>query len=563
VFKELKVSGWEEELSRALEYRKSYGLENSWKDNEALFYSVHPSLANAGPNLIVSTGDALLSALVESDPAMLVSPATSGDVLGARMLEALDNDLLEDLGLSEEMEIAALHCFLYGKGIFKIGYDSEWGWDESFGLGRKKPLGLSLTQFDSKGQRIEFREDIRPGMPWVRAVLPHDILVPWGVRSCEDAPWIAHRVVRHVEDVKADVKYSGTRDLQPVMSMKDFMKSYTTVPKPLRVGHTDFRLGEGSSNVEFVELFEIHDRRTGKIYVIATGHDKFLRNDTDLLQTKGLPFVDFSFIPAARSFWVTPDALYLNPQQAELSDITLQAAKQRRLSVVKAVVKDGAMSDTQISLLTSPDVGGVVKTSNGEDPRTAVAFMTPSNNNMLLYQDAEAVRRDAREMVGFSRNQMGEYEASGRRTAREATIVQMSSSSRLTRREKIVKNAYRKLMMKINSLIFDLWTTPRWVEFMGVDGARKWAEVTGSQLRGNYRYKVDFTASGERLKARRIEALGMYQTLMMDPAVNQMKLREMLELSMNDPEFTGLFSGQEAQSQGQGQAPQETSNAGV
>jgi hypothetical protein len=61
--KELTAMEWQEELDRALEFRQIYGGENKWAKIEKLFYNRDESNAHAGPNLIMATGDALLSSL--------------------------------------------------------------------------------------------------------------------------------------------------------------------------------------------------------------------------------------------------------------------------------------------------------------------------------------------------------------------------------------------------------------------------------------------------------------------------------------------------------------------
>jgi hypothetical protein len=53
---------------------------------------------------------------------------------------------------------------------------------------------------------------------------------------------------------------------------------------------------------------------------------------------------------------------------------------------------------------------------------------------------------------------------------------------------------------------------------------------------------VAFSDAGfETLEARRQQALMLYQTLAMDPAIDQIKLRQYLARAFNDPEFTTLW----------------------
>ena len=542
--KDLSVEEWREELARGLEFRRQFGVEDSWSDLEALYYGVRKSDAkSAGPNLIMSTGDSLLSDLCVPTPAIVVKARQNVSIDHVRVLESVDNEFLEDLRIEEEVEASTLHAFLWGRGIIKCGYDSEFGWTPKDTMREGDfPLGLSLSQFDSKGNLIEYDANVRPGMPWVRAVLPHDIVVPWGVRRLRESPWIAHRVVRHIDDVKADDKYSKTRDLEPVMSMEDFVQSYNTVQKRYRSGQewvSKTSSSEVSGHAEYVELWEIHDRRTGKVKVIATGHDKFLRDDDNILGGNGLPFVEVGFVPATRSFWVTPDAYYLRYHQAELTDIAIQSGKQRRISVLKFLYDKGAIESSELEKALSSEVGIAAAVNEGRDMSKAVMSLTFPNNNLALQQDAEYIRRNARELVGLSRNQMGEFESAGRRTATEAGIVSRASDKRMGRRENTIVRTHKEIFKILNGMVFRFWTTPRWTKIVGQDGAESFVRFVGTQLKGDYSYDITFTEEGGfSMTNRRQTAVNLYSMLAQDPQVDQTRLKLLLSKAFNDPEVS-------------------------
>lgn len=538
--KELTVEEWNEEINDGLEYRRTYGLEDEWPSLEAMFYSIHETSKDGGDNLIAATGDSLLSQLNVPKPSFLVKAKRPDLSAAARVVESVDNSLIEDLELDDAIDTSSLHAFLFSKGIIKFGYDSEFGYDQNYVLG--EDLGLTMTQFDINGKRIEFG-GAKPGMPWCASCLPHDIVVPYGVVKAKNSPWVAHRVVRHVEDIKKDVKYENKKMLQPIMSMEDFTKSYLSTIKPYRVGKYDTHY-HGTRGVHFCELWEIHDRRTGKIYVIATGHSKFLRNEADLMQLDGgLPFVDFGFIKAARTFWTTPLAYYLKPNQAELADITHIASLQRRISVLKFLYGEDALEDGELDKILSPRVGVGAKVKGGIPLKDAIAILTAPNNNPMLYNDAEFVRKNARETVGFSRNQAGEYEQTGRRTAHEAQIVKEAADLRISRKGKVIKRVYEESIRKINQIIFEFWKTNKWTEVAGPNGAA-WISYVGNNLRGDYAYETQFSpASMDSLAERKQMALQMYAALSQDKTIDQVKLRIFLVNAFNDREFADLFGG--------------------
>lgn len=532
-FRELHPDEWMTEIEHGLEYRKRFGLEELWPDIEATYYNVHESMANDGPNIILSQGDALLSTLTTPSPYLKLSALSPECVDKAPVLEAVDNSLFEELRISSVVETSCLHAYLFGTGIIKLGYDSEWGYDPSLDLGGSMKIGLTLSQLNKTGTRqIESNSMVQPGMPWARSCMPQDIVVPWGVKDLQDAPWIGHRVVRHVDDLRSDAKYENTRDLKPQISMRDFVESYRSLQKMYRKG--------GTQEAEFIEFYEIHDRRTGKIICVTWDHPRFLRKDDNALQIDNqLPFVRISFTPRTRAFWTTPDAAYLYHSQCEVSDIARQKTKQRRISVLKFLYDGDSLSEEELQKILSPDVGVAAKVEAGRDLSRAIIKLENTPTNYLDIQE-ESIRANAREQIGFSRNQVGEYQG-GRKTATEAGIVDRSSQLRMSRRGLLVKRVYEDIIKIINPIIFRNWTLSRWVKIIGQEVADEFISVNGPQMEGRYSYKVEFVDEKE-IDQRKMQALQLYMSLSQDPSVDPLELRKYLVGHVNDPAFGKLFN---------------------
>ncbi len=533
---------WREELERGLEFRARFGLEDMWGQHEAIYYNVHESMMNDGPNIFLSQGDAMLSTITVPSAAVRVKATKPEEVNPAPLVESLSNKFLRDLAISDEVETASLHAYLFGAGFIKIGYDSEWGYDPSLDIAGKLQFGMTLSQLNSKGdRRIEYNSGISPGYPWAKAVMPHDIVVPWGTHRLEHAPWIMNRVVRHIDDLKADRKYENTRDLNGQISMQDFYDSYRTkMAGKLRSQRMRSSDVARSRNTDYVEMWEIMDRRTGRIYVITRDSDKYLRNETNTLQIDNeLPYAHIGFTPRARSLWTTPDCYYLYHVQSELSDVAVQRTKQRRISVLKFLYDSDAISETELEKILSTDVGVAAQVEGGHD-LTKVIQKIDNTPNMALAQEEDLLRANAREQIGFSRNQLGEYQ-SGRKTAREVDTVERSSQLRMSRRGLMVKKLYEKAIRTINNIAFTYWTTPRYVEVMGAQNASQWAKVNGPALRGRYHYQIDLTDEAE-LQSRKMQALQLYGVLRQDPSIDPAELQLFLSNQINDPSFGRLFS---------------------
>lgn len=536
------VEQWRDELEHGLKFRKLFGMEEYWNKLEAYFYSASSAQARSSPNLIYSNGDALISALSVPNPRVIIKPRKPENVISAPVLESVDNMLITELSMQEHFEDALLAAFLFGTGFLKIGFDSEYGFNPEHDV--TGDSGMTLTAFSRKGVRIE-TADTKPGMPWISFVHPSDIVVPWGTRSCKTARWIAHRVVRHLDEVKADPKYENKKNLQPTISMEDFVRTYS---KPIRIAANPHgpSIRTDKTEGEYVELWEIHDRMSGRVQVIASGHDKLLRDEVDLLQVAGLPFEEVRLVPRCRSVWVTSDAYYLLPHQAELLDITHQATKQRRLRVAQFLYDETAIEDSEVVKMTSGTVGAGIKVKSGR-PMSEVVAPINHGNNMDLWVDAEHVRRDANDTLGFSRNQLGAFDTSSRRTASEAQIVDRASGQRLGRKLNAVSSAFREVMKKVNTLIQKFWKTRRVTQAFGADGQPHWYEFTGKDLEGDFDYSVIFSSGQtETQESRAMKAMQMYAFLSQDPTIDRNALRTFMNTQLNDPAITALLGGQNA-----------------
>lgn len=536
---------WLVEIDNALEYRRLYGREDKWVSLERSWQNDPGSEAAIGPNLIFGMGDSLLSDLTVPDPEFVASPEHPAGVDRAPIVEYTDNWLVRKLHMKDHVDIGLLNAFLKCRAILKIGYDSEFGYAPYYDIGtREQPAGMTLTQFDSKGRRIESTNTM-PGMPWVSVVDPADFVVPWGTLFLESAPWAAHRIIRKTEYIKKDPKYKNTTRLTPQISMEDWMKSYSKTHHGKRRVSTTGNTYNANQKPEYNVLWEIRDRMTGRVIVVTPDYDKKLRDDFDALQVCGMPFVSSTFVPHTRSFWSSPLAYYLGAIQSTSFDIAKQGEKTRRINNLKFLARTGAMTSTQLTKLVSGDVGAVGFVDTSRDLKDA--FMPfPQGSQMDFIIQADQVRKNAREVIGYGRNQLGEEMQSSRRTAKEVMSVERGSQKRTGRRGSAVISLYINAMNKINKIWFRYWRTPRYA-LVGKD----WKPFTGDEIEGDYLLDLSLTNKRSVSKGqRKVESLTLGIQMMQMGVPPEAVLKYIMDAS-SDPAFESLLA-----SAGQGKAPQ-------
>ena len=198
------------------------------------------------------------------------------------------------------------------------------------------------------------------------------------------------------------------------------------------------------------------------------------------------------------------------------------ARKHRRVGLLKMIV-DKNMPADELAKLLDGDVKAVARVDVGPqgDIRKQVAFLQ-SHIPPDLISYAREVREDVREIVGFSRNQMGSFEeSSGRRTAHEAEIVRAASAIRIDERRDIMADHLESIMRSTNQIIFKNWNAERIIDIVGDDGARYWVRFTGEEIKGEFHYGIDpEEALPQNAQTRRADAEKFIEISQRVPGIN-------------------------------------------
>lgn len=477
------IDHWKEEIKSAVRYRTIYGRSYEWNH----FRNMYRGFWGKGivpVNVIYAVGRSIIPQVYFKAPRVSVLAKKPGYTPHAMVVERLDNYLIKETGLKKELKSGVLDCYLSGVGPGILGYDSEYGFNPSFTVGSDLD-DSGLTGFSGKGHKIEYTENVHPGMPWFLRAAPEDFIVPWGTRRWEEARWFGLRKMRALRDTKEDPKYENVSEMKASFHTKLEGSTDGTNPIPQKQGEKD-------GDNEWVELWEIHDKRSGKIYVISLDHPTFLRNELDHLQIETLPAKVLGFNEDTNYFWWTPDARLIQVQQAEINDIRTMAKKHRRVGLLK-MLYDKNINKDELAKLLDNDVKAAVGIDIGAqgDIRKSVAYLQSHVSPDLSIASKEA-REDVQEIVGFSRNQSGSFEqAGGRRTAHEAEIVRSASLIRINERRDIMADHLESVIRGYNQSIFSFWGAERVVDIIGPDGARNWVRFTGEEIRGEFTYDIN------------------------------------------------------------------------
>jgi hypothetical protein len=501
------ITYWIQQIDQGEKYMKKYSTLDRWKTWRQHYRGDWPDELYP-VNRTFSMGRSMIPRVYFRSPRVSLTATRPEFIAHTRVVEAVDNWLIQELNLKKTIKKAILHSFNSGTAPIKLGFDSEYGF-----LAEQSVSGDSATatQLSTKEIKlIEYNQNIKPGLPWALPCLPEDVIIPWGYSDPDSLPWIAHKILRPLEDIKADQKYQNTSEL------KGSKRSSVEIKQ-----RSPFLTG---NDIQFGELIEIRDYQTQQIIVIC--EDTLLLKNEDVLQVGGLPYEFLTFNEDPEFFWGIADAYIIEPQQKELNEVKTQQSKHRKIALLKFLYLKGALTEDNLTALLSGDVGPGVGI-DGESLAAAVSILQP-HMPQELWVEAQNILRDMQEGMGFNMNQMGSYNPKGGNiSATETTEVSQGVDARIDERRDIVGDLLLNIVRKWNAMIFTLWNKERVIKIAGALGEEQWIQYTGDQIKCDYTMKMDidsgFPITGN---VKRQLADGLFKTYNGDPMIDPMKLRQ-------------------------------------
>lgn len=480
-------------------------------------------------NRLFGIGRALVPQIYFKAPTILVRPRKPQFEQQAKILESIDAWLVEHIGLKASLKLMILDAFLTNIGVGKVGYHSistelpTPAADESLEAVADL-VGAPVREVSEElvRRRWSYHDYIRPDTPWFLRVSPQDVLVPPGFIDEHEAPWVAFRVKRPLEDVLADPVYSRSakRDLKADARLE--VEAAEAVLSP--------QLTAELAEQPFVNLYEIWDKRDGTLAVLNLGHDVWLRPPEEHgLEIVGAPLVVLRFNPDGVDFWGVSDAEQIRQQILELiENRTMELVIKKRL-MPKGLLDKNLIDRDQLDRLESGEAMSFVLT-NGPPANAFAEFQMRVPPD--LYRVDDLIDKDIREIVGFSRNQAAEFDVP-RRTATEAEIVREAFLLRADERRDLMADLLAELFRdKIHPMIFQYWSGERVIEVTSLGG---WVKFTGAQIRGDYDVLVvpDSTLPVSK-RQEQAAAQALFGALRGDPRIRQDQLYARLLTAFRD-----------------------------
>jgi len=525
---------WINDIKLGLRQRAAKEREKRWERNYKWFKGEYDK-GLIPVNIVFGICRSLIPQVYFKAPKVMVKPRPGNPqeyqrrTAAAKILESADTYLITQMGLKKTLKLATLDALLFNVGILKVGYHSVFS-EFSVGPDAETQQVLqvvseltgepaTLPERDEKEMekyyKYSYHELVKPDQPWVLRVSPKDFVVPVGTKNIGEAPWCAFKFVKRLDEVKLSPVYSNTKELRPNATLRIDGEGLETP--------TEYRQTGGQPDDDYVECWEIWDKRDGTIRVVADGHDKFLRNEEHDLEMTGLPVEILQFNPDGDDFWGISHVDAIAPQVAEYCETRTQEMWHRKINNLKIILDKSMLPPEEVAKIEAGTIGGIVL-SNGDPTKAAHAFTSAISRD--FFKNAEDIFADLKVIIGYNRNQGGEFEQS-RRTAEEIKTVRSNNQLRDDELRDIIADLLADLFQnKIHPLLFQNWTDMRFVEITSLQANAPWIPFTGPKIRGQYDVTVvpDSTLPLNKQQEKE-QAIACFQMFKGDPLIRQDVLR--------------------------------------
>ena len=347
------VEWWIEQIRAGEKWRDDVTHRNRW-DIWRKYYRGDWSKQILPKNIFFMMTRTIVPRIYFRNPSVSITPSKPGPAHAvlAKIIERVDNKVIHMMKLKRSMKTLAQTTFHFGTGIGTLGFGALYT--------PTPDLGVTAPPLTKDGFNLEYRQGMMPNMPWFLPTPLESFVVPAGIRSFEEAFFNAIWTRRPLEEVKADPRFKHTNSIKSTGNRMSYQ-------------HTD--MGNIYNPIDSVDLCQIRDFRTGKVFVLAPDvtDQVLLEAEDDMQFHAGGPHYPVVFnLDDERAYGVS-DSKILEPIQMELNETKTLTMKHRRLAMVKAFVKMGVMKEEAVQRMVSDDVLAVVEMEG--EPATDIKFM--------------------------------------------------------------------------------------------------------------------------------------------------------------------------------------------
>jgi hypothetical protein len=451
-------------------------------------------------NTAFSTINVIYPSVSVNFPKITVNPNRPEDENRAVITEAVVNYLWRHYDYQEQFRLAVKDFLMVGHGWLKVGYaykEREVGLspvekDKAYAEAVEEADTYAVENPDLAGE-LPTDDEIYHCLPetkvlavkdnpFVERVSPFDIYVDPEATSLHDARWIAQRIVRTIEEVKADKDYDARA--------RNAVKPDSAV----RFGEDDKRGRRPQRedvDCQRVTIWEFYDLATDTFCVFSKMGEDFLVGPKPIPFASGHPFVMLRNYEVPDQFYPMGDLEAIEPLQHELNMLRTQMQQARRKYARKYLYHESSFDSNGRQALESDRDNVFVPVSDETKNLAEVVAPLPQVGLPAdLYNFSTIVENDMGTVSGVSEYQRGQVPET-RRTATEAAIISDSVNARAADKLALIEKGIGHVARRVIAVAQQYTTGEQVARVVGKENSVVWVPYTRDDIEGEFDFEVE------------------------------------------------------------------------
>lgn len=493
-------------------YRDRIRMSQRWRDDEGYdatwrrlidlyrgktFTAIRAGEDKIAVNVAFSTINVIAPSVAVNNPKISVNATKEEYEDQATITEAVINYWWRHYDVKPEFRRAVDDFLILGHGWLKCG----WRYDEQdvelsdterddvriqmnielddYAQQNPEMAGDLPSVQDVEDNLPQYKQEVMEDRPFVERVNPFDVYVDPEATDITDLKWIAQKVVRPLEDVQADKRYSQAR------------RRRLTADSTVNPRYGDDGRQKKSDDIKRVTLWEFYDLQRGTMAVFPDSGDEFLIDPKGQPYPFGLPFVMLRNYNVPNQFYPVGDLEALEPLQRELNATRSAMVNHRKKYARKYVARASALTGQARTALESDLDNQIAYIEDDNIPLGDVIQPLPiSMIDPQMYNYSEVIEGDVDRVSGVNEYMRGALPEI-RRTATEASIIQDAANARAADKLAIIEGGIRNTARLLVQLAQLYVTGDQVARVVGTNSQQLWVTFSRDDIMGEFDFEVE------------------------------------------------------------------------
>lgn len=480
------IEKWSGLLQKTEVWRDQVGKKAGWLraleeyEGDWSHYAEKVSIPIVPLNLVFAYVKTEIARLYFKDPYMTVNAKRVEDVGTSQIAEQVLNYVWSELDLKRQVKLALTDALIVGHGWIKSGYVAEIGTKEETVESKdpnvKRPPGRPPKKELNTSEYVKSESVFATHIPWNHVIFEPSATWP----APDHARWMACKVVKPLSVVKTCGLYKNVDDLKG-----------TNLDDEEKKNHED-----GS----WVIIWEIWDRETRKVFTMAQGHARWLKDPIAWpYDHDGYPFSMLSFNPVPGKPYPVSDVLMQEPQIVQMMKMMAIMENHMKRWNRQLIAKRGLFSPDEMNKFKQGIDGAIIEAEGNVQADLNPSPYAPVQQD--VYGIWNLVTDIWRNVSGQSETERGAPPKSGTRTLGELRLALQGSRSRADEKIDVVEMFIEDIARKLLSIMQQKYTLPKIVRIAGPKAIERAVAMNRPSAQGSNQSTAYTQMSGDNVQS--------------------------------------------------------------